>query len=302
MQPTSSPAPRLSIVTASYNRARYLAEAIDSVFSQAYPNLEYVVVDGGSTDGTAELVAKNAARLSWWVSERDDGQYEAINKGFAHTTGELMGWLNSDDKYVPWTFSVVSEIFTSLPEVEWLTTCFPLTWDDRGRAVACGFHPGFSRAGFLRGESLPGGDWYSTGYLQQESTFWRRSLWDRCGGRLDTQYRLAADFDLWIRFSKEAQLYAAATPLGGFRSHGDQKSAATSDYFEEARRSLRSHGGKPYGKLQSVAQRLVQSRVPGGARRWAASRGLLARRPVCLYGGKERGWYVDEVITGSAPG
>jgi hypothetical protein len=289
-------------VTASFNRSKYLAEAMDSVLSQGYPALEYVVVDGGSTDGTAEIVRRYADRLSWWVSEPDGGQYDAINKGFSHTTGEVMGWLNSDDKYLPWTFSVVSEIFASLPEVEWLTTCFPLSWDERGRATACGFRPGFSRAGFVRGEHLPGGDWYSSGYLQQESTFWRRSLWERCGARLDTGYRLAADFDLWVRFSKEAQLYAAATPLGGFRSHGDQKTADLSSYFDEARRSLAAHGGTPYGRLESAAHRLVQSRLPGRLRRWAVSSGVLASRPVCVYGGSQRGWFIDEVITGSSAG
>jgi hypothetical protein len=291
---------RLSIVTASFNRVGYLADAMESVLSQGYPNLEYVVVDGGSTDGGAEVVRRYAPRLSWWVSESDEGQYHAINKGFAHTTGDLMAWLNSDDKYLPWTFSIVSEIFAALPEVEWLTTCFPLTWDRAGRAVSCGFRPGVSRGSFLRGEQLPGGAWYAPGFVQQESTFWRRSLWERCGARLDTHYRLAADFDLWMRFSLHAELHSVATPLGGYRSHGDQITGKHfAAYLEEARRSLESHGGRPAGRLLSMKQKLVQSRVPGRLRRWGSREGLLERRPLCVYGGPERGWYVDEVLTGS---
>jgi hypothetical protein len=222
--------------------------------------------------------------------------YDAINKGFAHTTGEVMAWLNSDDRYLPWAFSVVSEIFARLPEVEWLTTCFPLTWDVRGRAIACGYRPGFSREAFLRGENLPGGPWYATSYIQQESTFWRRSLWERAGGRVDTTYRLAADFDLWARFARHADLYAVGTPLGGFRSHGDQKTARElTAYFEEACRSLASHGGRPYGPLESWAQRAIQTRLPGRVRKWSVGGGLVARRPVIVHAAS--GWRVADVLS-----
>jgi hypothetical protein len=297
----SSKPPRLSIVTPSFNRAAFVRETIESVLSQGYPDLEYVVVDGGSTDATAAIVSEYAHRLSWWVSEPDGGMYDAINKGFAHTTGEVMAWLNSDDKYLPWTFSVVGEIFASLPEVEWLTTCFPVTWDARGRAVACGYRPGFSREAFLRGENLPGGAWYATSYIQQESTFWRRSLWERAGGKIDTSYRLAADFDLWARFSRQADLYAAGTPLGGFRSHGDQKTARQlTAYFDEACRSLLERGGKPRGLLASVAEKAVGARLPGRLRRWSVGRGAIARRPFVVYGGVERGWYVDDLLTATS--
>lgn len=286
--------PRISVVTASFNRVTYLREAIDSVLAQRYPALEYVVVDGGSSDGSAEVVASYADRLAWWVTERDQGQYHAINKGFAHTTGDVMAWLNSDDLYLPWTLSLVGEIFTQLPEVEWLTTAFPMTWDRDGRAVNCTYRPGYARSGFLRGEYLPGDAWYASGFVQQESTFWRRSLWERCGGALDTQYSLAADFDLWVRFSKEAALYAVDAPLGGFRSHGDQKSANLSAYVAQARASLASHGGRPYSPAETAAHKAVLSRLPRRARRWAARAGLVDRRPICVYDGQRGGWYVDE--------
>src|SRR6267154_2378048 len=97
--------PRISIVTPSFNQGSYLEETIRSVLDQNYPNLEYVVVDGGSTDRSVEILQRYADRLAWWSSEPDGGQYAAINKGFKHTSGEIMAWINSDDKYLPWTFS-----------------------------------------------------------------------------------------------------------------------------------------------------------------------------------------------------
>jgi len=287
--------PRISIVTASFNRRRFLAEAMDSVLDQRYADLEYVVVDGASTDGSAALIATYGARLAWSVSEPDRGQYEAINKGFSHTSGEVMGWLNSDDLYLPWTLSVVGELFATFPEMEWMTSSYPLIWNEHGRPIACGYRPGFSRAGFQRGEYLPTGASYATGYIQQESTFWRRSLWERVGGSLDTSYRVAADFDLWMRFSKEAELYAADVPLAGYRLHGNQRTAAERpDYEREAELSFARHGGQRYGRAESLAMRGIIAHLPATVRRWASGAGLLSRRLACVNGGPGVGWRIVE--------
>src|SRR5712672_634542 len=112
--------PKISLVTPSFNQGSFLEETIRSVLDQNYPNLEYVVIDGGSTDGSVEIIKKYERRLTWWISAPDGGQYEAINKGFARTTGEIMAWLNADDKYLPWTLSVVGDLMSTLPQVEWL--------------------------------------------------------------------------------------------------------------------------------------------------------------------------------------
>jgi glycosyltransferase involved in cell wall biosynthesis len=145
--------PKISIVTPSYNQGRFLEEAICSVLDQGYPNLEYIIIDGGSTDESVEIIRKFEKHLAYWVSERDQGHYDAINKGFAHATGEIMAWLNSDDKYTPWAFRVVAEIVTTLPQVQWLTSKFPLAWNRTGEAVVCTELPGFARDGFYRAGS-----------------------------------------------------------------------------------------------------------------------------------------------------
>jgi hypothetical protein len=242
--------PRISIVTPSFNQAQFLEETIQSVLSQNYPNLEYVVVDGGSTDGSLEIIKKYSNRLTWWASERDTGQYAAINKGFAHTTGEVMAWLNSDDKYLPWTFSLLAEVMTALPQIEWITSLFHLFWDELGTAVSCEAHPGFSSQLVLRGGTLPGCGWPSWAFLQQESTFWRRSLWEKAAGSIDIKWSLAADFDLWMRFAQKAELFTVPVPLAGFRRHDQQKTARDmQQYLREARASFQHHGGRAPGKL-----------------------------------------------------
>ena len=110
--------PTISLVTPSYNQASFLEETIRSIHDQNYPALEHVIVDGGSTDGSIGIIRRHRSRLADWVSEPDRGQYDAINKGFARTSGEVMCWLNSDDKYLPWTLSVVGELFRVFPDID----------------------------------------------------------------------------------------------------------------------------------------------------------------------------------------
>ena len=188
--------PRISVVTPSFNQARFLPETFRSVLGQSYPDLEYVVIDGGSTDGSAEIIRRHAEHLSFWTSETDGGQYDAINKGFARTSGDVMAWLNSDDLYTPWALRVVGEVFSQLPQVEWVTTLLPLHWDEHGLPTRCSPVEGFSKHGFFRGRHLPRPGEMDKWFIQQESTFWRRSLWEKAGGRIDSSLHLAGDFEL----------------------------------------------------------------------------------------------------------
>jgi hypothetical protein len=237
--------PRISVVTPSFNQGRFLAETMGSVLGQHYPNLEYVVVDGGSTDDSRAVIEARANELAWWVSEKDAGQYDAINKGFAHTGGDVMAWLNSDDKYTPWALWTVGEVFRQLPEVQWVTTLLPLHWDERGLPTKCKPVRGYTKEGFFRGQHLQRPGEWDKAFIQQESTFWRRSLWEKAGGRIDASLQLAGDFELWAKFYQHADLYGIPLPLGGFRIHDDQKTAQRMDaYFKEAEALLARHGGR----------------------------------------------------------
>lgn len=203
--------PRISVVTPSFNQKDYLETTLSSVLDQGYPNLEYVVIDGGSKDGSLEAIERHADRLSYWVSEPDGGHANALNKGFARTSGEIMCWVNSSDMYFPWTLWVVAEVFAALPQVEWIMGV-PSEFDDDGRLKNV-------RAGVTNKYDILAGHARS---IQQESVFWRRRLWDRAGGRVNEEFPHAADFELWLRFLRLAPLCHVQTVLGGFRIHEDR--------------------------------------------------------------------------------
>lgn len=294
--------PKISIVTPSYNQGEFLDEAIRSVLSQDYPNLEYVVIDGKSSDGSGEIIRKHQAKLKYWVCEPDQGQYDAINKGFAHTTGEIMAWLNSDDKYTPWALSVVADIFRVFPQVEWITSVHPLGWNSRGQAMAVDFTGGFNRESFFRGGNFPVKGSHGRRWIQQESTFWRRSLWERAGGRLDCSLELAADFELWARFHEHATLYGVSSLLGGFRTHGQQKSVLYRErYLREAEQALRRYGKWPCNRGQRLLREIIWkvfrqyslAMLPSPARSLLYRTGLFYPAPVAVWAGKE--W---KIVTG----
>jgi glycosyltransferase involved in cell wall biosynthesis len=229
--------PLISIVTPSFNQAQFIEATIESILSQNYPNLEYIIIDGGSTDGSIDIIKKYEKHLSFWCSEPDAGQYDAINKGFSHSTGEIMAWLNSDDMYLPWTFKTVSDIMTNLPQIDWMTTLNPGNWDYHDFCTGFISAIGFSLEAFLDGCYIPLKPHGFFG-IQQESTFWKRSLWELSGGYISTDFKLASDFDLWARFYIHSNLYGTISPLGGFRSQCNQRSLNIEEYIKEAKLSL----------------------------------------------------------------
>ncbi len=210
--------PLVSIVTPSYNQARYLETTIRSVLEQDYPRLEYILMDGGSTDGSLDIIAKYAPRLAGWVSEKDEGQTDAVNKGFARARGEILAWLNSDDTYEPGAVASAVAFLRDRPEVG-LAYGDANYIDENGQV--CGRFPA-AQTDYRR---------LRRGYVHvpQQSSFFRAELW-RQVGPLDPSFYFAMDYDLWVRIAARSQLqYLPGQIWANFRLHGDSKTLASGD-------------------------------------------------------------------------
>jgi glycosyltransferase involved in cell wall biosynthesis len=209
------PAPRISIVTPSFQQGQYIERTIKSVLEQEYPNLEYFVQDGGSTDQTVSILKSYEGRISGWRSEKDNGQSHAINLALARASGEIMAWLNSDDLLLPGALMFVADYFARHPDVDVL-------YGDRLL-----INEGDMEIGQW---ILPGHDdrilnWAD--YVPQETLFWRRSVWEKAGGRVDESFRFAMDWDLLVRFRDAGARFTHIHRfLGAFRVHAHQKSTA----------------------------------------------------------------------------
>jgi glycosyltransferase involved in cell wall biosynthesis len=217
--------PKISIVTPNYNGEKYLEQTIQSVLSQNYPNLEYIIIDGGSTDNSVAIIKKYEKELVFWVSEPDKGLYDAIQKGFEKSTGEIMAWINSDDLYQPNAFFMVAEIF-KFKEVNWLQG-IPSAYDEKGRTVKINSLKRWSNLDYYIGNYK---------WIQQESVFWRRTLWEVSGKKMATEMKYAGDLELWLRFFRHEKLYVTSALLGGFRfrTEGQLSFTFMKDYLAEA--------------------------------------------------------------------
>lgn len=229
---TSSGCPRISVITPSFNQGQFLEETIESVLNQAYPNLEYIIIDGGSNDGSVETINRYAARLAFWVSEPDKGQTEAINKGLRRATGEIVTWLNSDDLHFPDTLATMASAFSKFE-------------DD----VIYGDYALITKHGrtFLKRHEIPFRldiMLYGVNFIGQPSAFFRRSLLERFG-YLDESYRYAMDHEFWVRIaSGGASFRHIKQVLSKYRYHSDSKTVEARDKFLHEMQLTRTKYGK----------------------------------------------------------
>lgn len=217
--------PKISIVTPSYNQGIFLEETIQSVLNQDYSNLEYIIIDGGSTDNSIDIITKYQHRLAYWESNKDRGFGHAINKGFSRASGDIFCWLNSDDLLLPDALRLIGNYFCSYSNVG-------LVFGNRHIIDAKSalrrkrdyffYFPGQ----FKYGKTLP-----------QECTFWRREVHEQVGG-LDENLKFAIDFDLWCRISKVATVRHIPFYLGAFREQPLSKSATLEKIGIDERRSI----------------------------------------------------------------
>jgi glycosyltransferase involved in cell wall biosynthesis len=210
---------KISIVVPCYNMEQYIEKTIQSIINQQYPNLELIIVDGGSTDKTLDILSRYTKYIHLLISEKDEGQYNAINKGLSKATGDVLAWLNADDVYFPWTFEHVSIFFNNYPKQSWISGSTSLM-NEKG--VINGLNDNI----ITKPNYFVKNGWFRSGlygYLQQEGMFWKKELWDKVGG-LNENYKLAADFELWTKFSNHSTLVSFGLPLSCFRIRQNSRS------------------------------------------------------------------------------
>ena len=209
--------PLVSIVTPSFNQARYIEATIQSVLTQDYPNIEYIVVDGSSQDGTVDVIKKYESRIAWWVSEKDRGQTDAINKGLARARGEILAWLNSDDTYEPGAISAAVHYLIDHPDVGMVYGDCNFI-DENGRVIGK-FGSAQTDYRLLRRRYV---------HIPQQTMFFRADLWKQVGP-LDPSFYFAMDYDLWTRLAARTELKYVPQTWANFRLHTSGKTIAADD-------------------------------------------------------------------------
>jgi glycosyltransferase involved in cell wall biosynthesis len=209
--------PRITIVTPSYNQGEFIEETILSVLNQNYPFLEYIIMDGGSTDNSVDIIKKYEDKLSFWVSNPDGGQADAIDRGFKMATGDIFAYINSDDIYLPNAFWIIAEIFMSNPSSQWVVGegyCI----DQNGQFINRKKYEPVTFMNMLFLEDC----------VMQPTAFWRRDLYFAVGG-IDPRYKFSFDYDLFLKFCKKSRPISVHHDIALFRIHSQSKTTTIHD-------------------------------------------------------------------------
>ena len=253
--------PKISVVTPSYNQVKFLEKTILSVLNQNYPNLEFIIIDGDSTDGSVDLIKKYEKYLSYWVSEKDRGQSDALNKGFEKATGEIIGWQNSDDIYLPEAFLKVANFFNKNPKTDVVYgNRFDINGD--GDIIGESIFTKFSKIVYQ----------YDGISLGTQSTFWRRDLLSKAG-YLDIGLHFSMDYEFFLRAAtKGAKFKFLPFYLGAMRRHGAAKTEmflGTPPHQGELKKTDKKYGRREWLnlplKIYSLIFRIVNYFFQGDA-------------------------------------
>jgi len=227
------PLPRITVVTPSYNQGPFLRETIESVLGQGYPDLEYIIMDGGSTDDSAAIIQEYAPRLAYWQSAKDGGQAAAINAGFARATGRILAWLNSDDYYLPGTLNAIAELLDPARPQLLLGNCNHVREGESPRGSDVPLRHRQMRLA-------------TTDYIIQPSSFWTKAAWDKVGP-LDEKLQFTFDWDWFIR-CVESGVEITTTPryLAAYRIHAAHKSGTGGEKRDEEIRTIYARHSPPH--------------------------------------------------------
>jgi glycosyltransferase involved in cell wall biosynthesis len=243
--------PKISIVTPSLNQANYIETTIQSVLNQGYPSLEYIIVDGGSTDGTLEILKKYEKHLTW-SSQKDQGQSDAINKGFRKASGDILAFINSDDCYEPGALHKVGDFFARHPKAHWVT----------GKCRIINEQGHEQRRLITQYKNL----WLSLksykvllvlDYISQPATFWRRTLIEKIG-YFDENEHLSMDYDFSLRIGQQFPLHVIHSYLAAFRIHRSSKSRLIREHFNSDLAIARNYtNSRPLQRLHQLHNFLI---------------------------------------------
>jgi hypothetical protein len=208
-QSRSASMPRITIVAPALGNEQYLDATLRSVIYQDYPNLEFIVIEDGASGVRGRILEKYQSRFCWQSCAPGTELCAALNMAFANASGEILGWLEPGDMFHINALAVIGGVFAALPEVEWITGR-PFNFSPSGMPIGIKHLERWSRMRFLAGGNK---------YIHRETTFWRRSLWERAGTTMSTEYGAAGEFELFVRFFRHARLYSVESLIGGYRTH-----------------------------------------------------------------------------------
>ena len=229
--------PKITIVTPVYNCVEYVEETIKSVLSQNYENIEYIIIDGGSSDGTCKIIEKYSKKINFFISEKDQGMYDALDKGFKIATGKYLTWLNADDLYFKDSISKTI-VLMEKNNYQWINGISATLIEKEMKLRPLYHYPSI----IIKNRLMTPCFW---GYVPQESTIFTRELYIKSGG-INRELKYAGDFDLWSKFSRYSKLISVKIPIGIFRKRDNQMSENQKIYLREVNKV---NCTMPFGKI-----------------------------------------------------